>query len=134
MTRITGSIIASEEGQGKITLETGNTARVTVNQGGDVSINGTVVSTSGTLTNSASLSIRPIVGSISSQTPGAVTAVTIAHGLGAVPTVYIATPASGGAITAGQFSITANSANIELRYAAALTAATAYGYSWIAWP
>lgn len=71
-------------------------------------------------------------GSTSNQTPGAVTTVTIAHGLGVAPTVYHIQPADANARGAPAFFVTVDATNITLTFASALTAATAYTWAWSA--
>ena len=72
------------------------------------------------------------VGGVSTQTPGAVTTVTIAHGLGGSPTWYFAQPAEANARGAPAFYLTVDKTNITLNFASALTAATSYSWVWAA--
>ena len=71
-------------------------------------------------------------GGVSTQTPGAVTTVTIPHGLGSKPSWYSAQPASANARGAPAFYLSADNSNIILNFASALTAATAYSWVWVA--
>ena len=68
----------------------------------------------------------------SNQTPGAVTAVNIPHGLGGMPTWYFAQPAEADARGAPAFFLSADNTNITLNFASALTAATSYSWVWAA--
>jgi hypothetical protein len=75
-------------------------------------------------------------GGTSTQTPGAVTTVTIPHGIGGAshamtPSRISVTPAN--AAAAGKaFSVSADNTNITLTFAAALAASTAYAWAWTA--
>jgi hypothetical protein len=71
-------------------------------------------------------------GNVSTQTPGAVTTVTIAHGLGVAPTVYSVQPGNANARGAPAFFVTVDATNITLTFASALTAATSYTWAWLA--
>lgn len=71
----------------------------------------------------------------STQTPGAVSTVTIAHGLGAtgrivIPTRMTVQPGDANARGAPAFYLTATASNIVLTFASVLTAATAYTWNW----
>lgn len=71
-------------------------------------------------------------GGTSTQTPGAVTTVTIAHGMGIGPNSVIVDAGDANARGAPAFHITWDATNITLTFASALTAATAYTWRWIA--
>lgn len=72
------------------------------------------------------------VGGVSTQTPGAVTAVTIAHGLGGTPTWYFVQPAGVNAAAASGYYLTADETNVTLNFSSVLTAATSYSWVWAA--
>lgn len=71
-------------------------------------------------------------GGTSTQTPGAVAVVTIAHGLGGTPTAFSAFPASVNARGAPLYHLTADATNVTLNFVANLAAATAYSWVWLA--
>lgn len=69
-------------------------------------------------------------GGTSTSTPGAVTTVNIAHGLGVAPTKFDARPGNTNARGAPAYSVTADATNVILSFASALTAATSYSWNW----
>ena len=69
-------------------------------------------------------------GGTSTQTPGAVTTVNIAHGLGVAPSTYAVQPANTNARGAPAFFLSADATNITLNFASALTASTSYSWIW----
>ena len=71
-------------------------------------------------------------GGSSTQTPGAVTTVTIAHGLGGTPTTFRAQAADSNSRGAPSFYLSVDQTNITLNFSSALTAATAYTWVWSA--
>lgn len=71
-------------------------------------------------------------GGTSTQTPGAVTAVTIAHGLGGTPTWFLVQPAGVNSRAQPTVYLSADQTNITLNFSAALTAATVYSWVWAA--
>lgn len=86
-----------------------------------------------TLSPQAALTIaRSLPAGISTQTPGAVSTVTIPHGQAVVPRSVQITPASATARGAPLFYISLDSTNITLNFASALTAATSYSWAWLA--
>jgi hypothetical protein len=89
-------------------------------------------SASGTATAvSGPVSARGIqMGGSSTTTPGAVTTVAIAHGLGVTPTMFDARPGDTNARGAPAYHVTADATNITLNFASALTGATAYTWIW----
>ncbi len=71
----------------------------------------------------------------STQTPGAVTVVNIAHGLGATPTGFTALPGDANAANpalASPYYVTADATNVILTFNAVLTVATQYLWVWTA--
>lgn len=66
----------------------------------------------------------------STQTPGAVATVTIAHGLTLAPTAMVVQPANANARGAPAFHVTADATNLTLTFASNLTAATSYAWNW----
>lgn len=72
-------------------------------------------------------------GGISTQTPGAVTTVTIPHGLGGglSPNAVSIEPGNTNARGAPSFYITVDATNITLNFSSALTAATVYVWHWM---
>lgn len=71
-------------------------------------------------------------GGASTQTPGAVTTVNIAHGLGYTPALISVEAGDANARGAPSMYISADGTNVILNFSAALTAATAYTWRWIA--
>lgn len=82
---------------------------------------------------SAQWPIAP-VGGTNTQTPGAVTTVTIPHGLGVSPTKFSAQAGDVNAASAPTFFVTANATDLTLTFTSALTAATSYTWVWTAAP
>jgi hypothetical protein len=74
--------------------------------------------------------IGPARGGINTQTPGAVTTVTIVHGCNYTPSRVHVTPANAAARDAPNFHATVDGTNITLTFASALTAATSYSWHW----
>jgi hypothetical protein len=76
-------------------------------------------------------------GGTNTQTPGAVTAVNIPHGLGdgslaITPVKLSVQPNNANARGAPAMSVTATSTNVVLTFASALTVSTSYAWNWIA--
>ena len=71
-------------------------------------------------------------GGVSTQTPGAVTTVNIAHGLGTAPQGVSVEPNNANARGAPSMHVTFDATNIILNFSAALTAATSYQWTWLA--
>lgn len=71
-------------------------------------------------------------GGTSTSTPGAVTTVAIAHGLGGTPTIFTAQAANANARGAPAFYLTVDNTNVTLNFVGALTAATSYSWVWSA--
>jgi Pectate lyase superfamily protein/Right handed beta helix region len=69
-------------------------------------------------------------GGTSTQTPGAVATVNIAHGLAAAPTNYLVLPGDANARGEPTFFLTADATNIILNFSANLAAATSYTWRW----
>lgn len=120
MTRITDRGIATEEVQSFVVIE---------NPLGSERLR---ITRTGAILDGSSNTIRALAGGTSTQTPGAVASVSIAHGLGAAPTIYSVIPGSVSAASAGIFYVTAGATNLVAIYASALTAATEYSYQWSA--
>jgi hypothetical protein len=74
----------------------------------------------------------PVKGGVFSSTPGAVTTVNIAHGLGYTPQIFDAQPGSVNSRGAPLYHVTADGTNVILTFASALTAATVYVWNWMA--
>jgi hypothetical protein len=71
-------------------------------------------------------------GGVSTQTPGAVTTVNIAHGMGIGPNSVSVEPGDANARGAPAYYITWDATNIILNFVSALTAATSYTWRWMA--
>lgn len=69
-------------------------------------------------------------GGTSTQTPGAVSTVNIAHGLAAAPTTAVVQPANANARGAPAYFVTFDATNVVLTFASNLTAATSYAWNW----
>lgn len=85
--------------------------------------------------NFGTIGYRTTNGGVSTSTPGAVTTVNIAHGLGntsraITPTKFVVQAGDANARGAPTYYVTVGTTNITLNFAAALTAATAYTWNW----
>jgi hypothetical protein len=69
---------------------------------------------------------------ISTTTPGAVSTVNIAHGLGYTPRIFQAERGDVNARGAPAYHVTADGTNVILNFASNLTGATAYTWNWTA--
>lgn len=74
----------------------------------------------------------PMAGGTSTQTPGAVSSVTIAHGLGYTPGRFSVEAGDTNARGAPAFYLSADGTNVTLTFASNLTAATSYTWRWLA--
>lgn len=75
---------------------------------------------------------RGPVGGTSTQTPGVVATVTIAHGLPKTPIAFNVNPANTNARGAPAFMVTADGTNITLSFVSNLTGAISYAWVWSA--
>lgn len=78
---------------------------------------------------------KTVNGGISTTTPGAVTTVSIAHGLGLstrtiAPTKFVVQAGDANARGAPAYFVTVTTANVVLNFVSALTAATPYTFNW----
>lgn len=138
MTVITSKRVATEEGQGSILFQTDGTTRMTVTHGG-------VVSFAANPKDAAGNTIAAGVGGVASITSGsaataggtsALSAFTIAHGLGATPTFFNVIPNNAQSVAAASLGgyVTADATNVYYNTISSVTASKIFTFVWSANP